>query len=112
MVYVGFSLRSHKKIANIMCKNFKHCAPIIIENENYKLYQFVDRKNISIIKIKKRDLKILEKYGWQFIRYECKPNINLLKTKYLTCVQFTKHTCGIKNITIQTPDKLFRYLSK
>lgn len=113
MIYIGFSKRSHKIFANMFCRHFKHCAPVIIEKNRCILYQFTNCNNIHKIYLSLRDLKILEKYGWEFIKLnqKNKPQ-NPIFFKSLTCVQFTKKFCGIKNIKIQTPDKLFMFLHK
>ena len=109
MVYVGFSTKSHKIIARIFCKKFRHCAPVYVGTKKCILYQFVSPKKIYPIQIKQRDIKILAQHGWTFIRYDCK--LNLQDAKHAkTCVQYTKRAIGIKNAIIQTPDDLFRYL--
>lgn len=111
IIYIGFSTKTHKILARIFCRHFKHCAPIVIKKNNYKIYQFTNRKTINIITIKRHDIKILEQYGWRFIKYNIKsvPQ-NALSIHTLTCVQFTKKFCRIKKITIQTPDALLKYL--
>ena len=111
MLYIGFSNYSHKFHSKIFCKQYKHCAPIAINNNNAVIYQFVRINKIVQIKIQKQDLNILKKHGWIFIKYPLKNKICLHKY-CLTCVQFTKKSCGIKNIKIQTPLGLFRYLNK
>lgn len=113
MVYIGFSTKSHKIIAQIVCKHFRHCAPIFIKNNQGIIYQFVSMNNIVKIHIKLRDIKILELHGWRFIRYNGKFNPDCQsKIKNITCVQFTKRVLGIKKTSIQTPDGLFRFLDK
>lgn len=112
MIYIGFSNKSHKLYTKILCKNFRHCATVLIKKDSGVIYQFVQPGKIVLIPIRKKDIKTLEKYGWLFIRYN-KNKINNKKegVKCLTCVQYTKHLCGIRNIKIQTPDALFKYLS-
>jgi len=111
--YIGFSPRTHKVIAHIFCKKFRHCAPIISARNRCKIYQFTNPHNITIIPIKKRDIKILQSHGWEFIEHNTKivPQ-SALNIRALTCVQFTKRFCGIKKISIQTPYALFKYLRK
>lgn len=112
MLYIGFSTKSHKIIAQIVCKHFRHCAPIVIKDGNGIIYQFVNMNNIVKIHIKSRDIKILRQHGWKFIKYNVKISPErVLKTKTITCVQFTKHFCGIKKIAIQTPDAFFKFLT-
>ena len=113
IIYIGFSTKTHKTLARIFCRHFKHCAPIIVTKNKYKLYQFTSPKKIAIIQIKQRDIKILMKHGWIFIKYNVK-NIpqNALNIHAITCVQFTKKFCDIKKINIQTPDALLKHLIK
>ena len=110
-MYIGFSLKTHKLHARILCRKYKHCAPIIIIANQAIIYQFVNPKKIVAIHVRKHDLKRLEKYGWLFIKYSkslSKKNVSNIHA--LTCVQFTKRVCGIKKMHIQTPDALLRYL--
>ena len=110
MIYIGFSTKSHKIIAHIFCRKFRHCAPIYVGTKKCILYQFVAPGQIYPVQLKRRDIKILTEYGWVFIKYNCK--LNLKAAEYAkTCVQYTKRALGIKNANIQTPDALFRYLN-
>lgn len=113
MIYIGFSTKTHRICAQIFCKKFKHVAPVVITNKKCVLYQFVHFNKVVPIPIKKRDLNILEQYGWKFIRYDCKfiPE-RAIKSKPINCVQFTKRACEIKNIKIQTPDALLKYITQ
>ena len=111
MLYIGFSKKSHKIHAKLFCKYYKHCAPVVIKGNSVIIYQFVRINKIVKIQINKKDLSILEKHGWKFIRYTKDTKI-MPKSRCLTCVQFTKYMCGINNIKIQTPLALFQYLNK
>jgi hypothetical protein len=110
MLYIGFSNYSNKPHAKLLCKEYKHCAPIVINGDTAVIYQFVRINKIVKITVQKKDLKMLRRHGWKFIKYpidtKCIPYCI-----YLTCVQFTKSVCGIKNIKIQTPLALFKYLN-
>jgi hypothetical protein len=111
MIYIGFSTKSHKLYARIICRHFRHTAPVVIIDDKCIIYQFIKPKTISLIAVKYKDLKILEQFGWKFVQYNKQFNIqHALKTHPITCVQFTKRAFGIKNITIQTPDGLLKYL--
>lgn len=111
MLYIGFSNYSHKIHARLFCKKYKHCAPIIVTKDSVAIYQFVCMNKIVKIDIQKNDLQILEKHGWKLVKCPRDTgNINI--SCGLTCVQFTKNFCGIKNIWIQTPLALFRYLTE
>ncbi len=109
IIYIGFSNRSYKLFANIICNKYKHCAPVIKNKDCYEMYQFTNRHTITIIQLQKRDIKILKRYGWVFIKYKSK-YVCAQKTQPITCVQFTKQFCGIHKINIQTPDGLMKYL--
>ena len=61
MVYIGFAKQTNKLMARIICRHFKHCAPIVITKNKCEIYQFTKPTQITIIKIKKRDIKILKK---------------------------------------------------
>jgi len=113
MIYIGFSTRTHKLYARILCKRFKHCAPIVIQKNSCLIYQFVRKNKIEIIPLTRRDLHILNKYGWRFVKYETK-NISsvFISDKSWNCVQFTKNFCNIKNMFIQTPDSLYKHITQ
>lgn len=112
MLYIGFSTQSHKISAKLFCKKYRHCAPLYVGQKKCILYQFVSSKQITPILIKHRDIQILSKHSWIFVKYKCTTNLKCaLTAKNLTCVQFTKCVCGIKNKSIQTPDALFKYIS-
>lgn len=112
MMYIGFSKQTYKVLARILCKQYRHCAPLIFKGNQGIMYQFVARKKIVLIKIRKQDMVILKHFGWLFIPCN-KQNLNkpVLTSRALTCVQFTKQVIGIKNIKIQTPDVLLKYLT-
>ncbi len=113
MIYIGFSTQSHKLYARILCKNYRHCAPVLIMRNKCILYQFVRYGKIVPIYIRHRDINILKHFGWIFIKYDTTiSKKNLLQSHAMTCVQFTKRASGIKNITIQTPDALLKHICK
>ena len=113
MIYIGFSKHSNKIYAKIFCRCFKHCAPVMEHHDKFILFQFTKHNDIHKIYLKKRDIKILEKHGWKFVKYNKKNNKNYaMYSKSFTCVQFTKKFCGIHDIKIQTPDKLIEYLQQ
>ena len=111
MIYIGFSEKTHKLYAKLLCHKYKHCAPVIVVGKRAVIYQFVNTKKIVAISIRKQDLERLKLFGWIFTKYDskifCK---DILKIRTLTCVQFTKRVCNINKKTIQTPDALFKYL--
>ncbi len=111
MIYIGFSKRTHKLYAKILCKRFKHCAPVVIHGQKCYLYQFVNRNNIVKIELNKRDLTVLKHYGWIFVKYSAKNAPQCPeKIKAITCVQFTKRFCHIQKKCVLTPYDLFRFI--
>ena len=113
MIYIAFSSKTHKLYAKILCKKFRHCAPVLILKNKYIIYQFIHARKIVPITIKHRDINILTMHGWVFIKFDGKIITDkVIHNHALTCVQFTKLVCGIKNKTIQTPDALLKYLIK
>ena len=111
MIYIGFSKRSHKIFAQILCRQYRHCAPVLIMKDKCIVYQFVAHSKISFIALRLKDLNILKNYGWEFIKYDGK-FAPALKSNSYTCVQFTQQSIGIKKITIQTPNALLKYLKR
>jgi len=111
MLYIGFSNYSNKIHARLLCKKYKHCAPIIVTKDNVEVYQFVHINKIVKICIQKNDLQTLKKHGWKLVKISTTPD-NIRISCGLTCVQFTKKFCDIKNIWIQTPLALFKYLTE
>ena len=110
MLYVAFSNYSHKWYAKQFCNKYKHCAPIMVNKNGVEIYQFVRVGKTVKINAHKSDLQKLEQHGWKLIK--CPKYIhNLPVYRGLTCVQFTKRFCGIKDIWIQTPFALFKYLT-
>ena len=111
IMYIGFSTKTHKFIANIICRHFKHCAPILVNENRCEIYQFTKHNQINIIKIRLRDMKILEKYGWKFVEYDIEKKTEISDIHAITCVQFTKKFCGLRALYTQTPDALFKYIT-
>jgi len=114
MIYIGFSTRTHKKLAQMICQQFRHVAPIVITKNKCIIYQFIRTNKIVPVYIKPRDLKILSKHGWIFVKYDHKfdsgHTLNIIPA--LSCVQFVKRVCRIKKLIIQTPDSLLKYITR
>ncbi len=111
MIIIAFSNKTSKILPKIFCQKFKHCAPIAVnKNGQLIMYQFVRQGNIAQIKIRMRDIKILGQYGWKFIYMPCALPRGFNGRGARTCVGLCKRAIGIKNVTIQTPDALHKYL--
>lgn len=110
MIIIAFSDKTSKILPNILCKNFKHCAPIIITGKRIVFWQFVSPNKIKKIQLSENHIKTLQSFGWQFVWLK---NVKPCKFSHpLTCVQFVKQIVGIKKIWIQTPDALFKMFDK
>jgi len=116
---IGFTHKTGKILPRILCRNFRHCAVVLNEKrkmKNEKCFIFMNKtKNgIHIMKLSKRDLKILEKNGWVFIKTNLKSNNFSFFTfhfSFITCVGFAKRALGIRRPFILTPDQLYKYLT-
>lgn len=112
MIIIGFSTKTSKILPRILCKHFKHCAPIIKVGENFLMYQFIKHNDIKTIPMTAQGLGLLKRAGWQFVKINKKPLKNLKRYKAITCVCFTKKFIGMHELFIQTPDALYRKLKR
>ena len=110
MIIIGFSDRTSKTVVRLVCGHFKHCVIITKHANKFILHQFVRRNYIPKIAVTKRHIAQLELNGWVFIYLKLQPQ--LFKNNSWTCVNYVKHTVGIKNLWIQTPNSLYKYLKK
>ncbi len=112
MIIVAFCDKTSKKLPRILCKKFKHTAPILVHKDKIIMYQFIKRKNVKKIILQMRDLKILQKYGWRFVYIIGSVSYDFININAMTCVNFTKAVIGLKKNTIQTPLALYKYLTQ
>ena len=111
MIIIGFSRKTSKILPKLLCKNFRHVAIIVPNADTMTMMQFVKYNQIIPIKISLRDIKILEKFGWEFLMLPRKYKDTLPHPRALTCVQFAKNAIELKNIWIQTPWQLYKKLN-
>ena len=110
MVIIGFSNKTSLPIVRVLCRQFKHCV-IITQNKNkFVLHQFIKRNHVRLINIKKNGIAQLMLNGWVFIYIN--PKHIQFNPHAWTCVNYVKHAIGIKNIWVQTPNALYKYLKK
>ena len=64
MIIIAFSNKTSKKFAQLVCRKFKHVAPIIPDGRFLIMYQFVRPGYVEKIKLGTRDLKILKAHGF------------------------------------------------
>jgi len=110
MVIIGFSDKTSLPVVRMICGRLKHCVIITQHNKNFVLHQFVKHHNVAQIAISSRGIAQLESCGWVFIYLDCS-DVELRNNAW-TCVGFVKRAIGIKNIWIQTPNSLYKYLNK
>lgn len=111
MIIIAFSTKTSKIIPKILCRHFRHVAPIVANGDCFIMYQFVRRANVAQIKLGRRDLSRLAAYGWKFIYvpYDAPPDFDAQRA--YTCVDLTKRICRIHAPFVQTPDALWRFIS-
>lgn len=113
MIIIAFSNKTSKFIPNILCRKYKHVAPIVPRDNELIMYQFVAPGRIEKIKLHMRDIKILKIHGWDFIYIDgITPPHDFYPYCAKTCVDLTKRAIGIQNWRIQTPLGLFKELNK
>lgn len=112
MIIIAFSKKTSKILPRILCRKWRHVAPIVMENNKLMLYQFIRKNRVEKIPLKMRDIKILMQYGWVFYTIKSEPNKKPNFNNAWTCVQMTKDIAKIKNIWIQTPNALLEKIPK
>lgn len=111
MIIIGFTHKTSKILPRIFCRNFRHCAPIIVMLDgNMQMFQFVRRGQIESIPINMRDINILHKHGWHFVYLPISFTHNKNLGRARTCVEMTRWVLGIKK-RILTPDGLYKTLA-
>lgn len=111
MVIIGFSTKTSKFFVRILCRHFKHCVIITGTNDRFVLHQFVRKNYVTKIAISRRSVSQLMSNGWVFICLKRRRIINF-NPRATTCVNYVKHAIGLKKFWIQTPDALYKYLTK
>ena len=110
MIIITFCNKTSKLLPRLLCKNLKHTAPIGVYQDKLVLYQFVKSGVTEKIHLNMRDLQILQQHGWRFIYLTGNLPYDFCNKKVHTCVQLSKAAIGIKNLRIQTPNSLYKYL--
>ena len=112
MIIIAFSNKTSKFIPNILCRKYKHVAPIVPRDSKLIMYQFVSPGYIKKITLHMRDIKILGAHGWDFLYIDgVTPPHDFNPYRAKSCVDLTKSAIGIKDWHIQTPLALYRKFS-
>ncbi len=108
MIIIGFTHKTSKVVPRIFCRNFRHVAVIYPMGTGLILYQFVRRNKIVKIKLRWRDIKLLEAHGWCFVYLPGTLPHNFDNARPFTCVQLAKYAIGMQNFRVQTPYALHK----
>ena len=112
MIIIAFSEKTSKILPRVLCRRFRHCAPIICDKNDLIMYQFTHVNHIEQIHIKPRDIAILRAHGWKFIYISPNTKRAVDFDRAYSCVDLSKRAVGIHSIFIQTPYGLYKYLVK
>lgn len=112
MVIIAFSDKTSKILPRIVCRRFRHCAPIVPNGRNMIMYQFTAPGRITKIRINMHGIRRLGANGWRFVYVPCDaPALHDMRGA-LSCVDLSKRALRIHAPCVQTPDGLYRYLNK
>ena len=111
MVIIAFSNKTSKILPRILCRRFRHCAPIICAGRKLIMYQFTNIHNITKIELDYRDIAILRAHGWRFIYIPIDIPHDFNSGRAYSCVDLSKRAIGINNPFIQTPYALYKHIA-
>lgn len=112
MVIIAFSEKTSKIFPRIICRKFKHCAPIIPVGRSMVMYQFTAPGRIAKIDINMHGIRRLRAAGWRFVYMPCDAPIGFECDGALTCVDLSKRALRIHAPWLLTPDGLYMHLHK
>ena len=108
MIIIAFSKNTSRIIPKIFCKKYRHVAPIIVKKNELVMLQFVRKKNITPIKLKMRDIKILAAHGWDFVYVPCALPLDFNLCQVHSCVELAKRAITMHDKKIITPFGLYK----
>ena len=111
MIIIAFSNKTSKILPRILCRRFRHCAPIVRDGKRLVMYQFANLRNITKLELRNRDIAVLRAHGWQFIYIPTDVSHDFNPNRAYSCVDLSKRAIGIHNIFIQTPYALYKYIA-
>ena len=111
MIIIAFSSKTSKILPRIFCHYFRHCAPIFRKDNKLVMYQFTHMHNISEIELQDRDITILRAHGWCFVYVPMDIPHDFNPITAYSCVDLSKRALSIRNLFIQTPYDLYKYIA-
>jgi len=111
MIIIAFSNKTSKILPRIFCRRFRHCAPIVRDGKNLVMYQFTNPRNITKLELQNRDIAILRAHGWRFVYVPMDIPHDFNPITAYSCVDLSKRALGIRNLCIQTPYGLYKYIA-
>ena len=112
MVIIAFSEKTSKILPRIVCRRFRHCAPIIPVGKNMIMYQFSAPGQITQIDINMHGIRRLRAAGWHFVYVPCDAPAKFENESALSCVDLSKRALRIHAPWLLTPDGLYKHLQK
>lgn len=112
MIIIGFSEKTSKILPRIICRRFKHCAPIIPMGRDMIMYQFSSPGCITKIQINMHGIRRLQLHGWQFIYLPIDAPAQFDLMNAFSCVDLSKRAIRMHAPGILTPDALYKHLQK
>lgn len=112
MIIIAFSDKTSKILPRMVCRKFRHCAPIVpAAHGRMTMYQFTSPGHVSKIDLCMRDIRLLARNGWCFVYIPCDAVPNFDAHAY-SCVALSKQALRLHRPLIQTPDGLYKHLNK
>ncbi|MBR2286131.1 MAG: hypothetical protein IJ866_01600 [Alphaproteobacteria bacterium] len=112
MIIIAFSPNTSKVLPRLLCRRFRHTAPIFQTGKKLIMYQFVRYGHIEKIYLTTRDISILRAHGWQFVYVPIDAPSDFHTHHAHSCVGLSKCALGLRARFIQTPLGLYRYLNR
>ena len=111
MVIIAFSRHTSKILPRVICRHFRHCAPILRYGNKLVMYQFTNTHNITKIDLQNRDIAILRTHGWRFIYVPTDAPHDFDTIHAYSCVDLSKRALGIHRPFVQTPYALYKSIA-
>ena len=113
MIIIAFSNKTSLCLPRVICRKLKHAAPIVPDGTELVMDQFVRRGYVKKIRLRFRDIKILNAHGWKFVYVDgATISSDFNYDNAWSCVDLSKRALNIQNWRIQTPLALYKLCKK